>query len=210
MVTLAVVIAGFGAPLVRYHEQVSQSFHLLVGVLLLLFGMRWLRKAILRFAGVIALHDEELVYQRELAELRVQELSPTRWDNAGFWLSYKAMLLEGLEVAFIVIALGSRGHSSLAASVGGAIAAFVLVTIVAALVRSPLTAVPENWMKFTVGAMLVTFGIYWSAEGFDIHWALEAGTLPILFAGVCLAAWGAVRLLRQMLPQGARVAARGI
>jgi Ca2+/H+ antiporter, TMEM165/GDT1 family len=210
ILTLAVVIVAFGAPLVRYHDQVSQSFHLFVGVLLLLFGMRWLRKAILRFAGIIALHDEELIYQREVAELRARGLSPTRWDNAGFWLSYKAMLLEGLEVAFIIIALGSRGDTSLAASIGGAVAAFVLVTSIAALVRGPLTAVPENWMKFTVGAMLVTFGIYWGAEGVGVHWALEAGTLPLLFAGVSLVTWGAVRMLRQLLPHGARVAARTI
>src|SRR6267143_237269 len=85
-----------------FHEQVSQSFHIVVGILLLLFGMRWLRKAILRFAGIVALHDEELIYQREVADLRAQGLSLSRWDNIGFWFSYKAILLEGLEVAFIV------------------------------------------------------------------------------------------------------------
>jgi uncharacterized membrane protein len=210
VLTLAVIVLALGAPLVRYHDQIDQGFHLLVGVLLLLFGMRWLRKSILRFAGIVALHDEELIYQREVATLRAQGLSPNRWDNAGFWISYKAMLLEGVEVAFIIIALGSRGDASLAASIAGAIAAFLVATVLAMLVRGPLTAVPENWMKFTVGAMLVTFGIYWCAEGFGVTWALEAGTLPVLFAGVAAVAWLAVRLLRRLLPEGALVAARRV
>src|ERR1700730_5222153 len=82
--TLAVIVGVFGTPLIIFHEQVSQSFHIVVGVLLLLFGMRWLRKSILRFAGIVALHDEELIYQREVAELRAQGLSLSRWDNIGF------------------------------------------------------------------------------------------------------------------------------
>ena len=102
LATLAVIVGVFGTPLIIFHEQVSQSFHIVVGVLLLLFGMRWLRKSILRFAGIVALHDEELIYQREVAELRAQGLSLSRWDNIGFWFSFKAVLLEGLEVAFIV------------------------------------------------------------------------------------------------------------
>src|SRR5205823_8510191 len=111
--TLAVIVGVFGTPLIVFHEQVNQSFHIFVGILLLLFGMRWLRKAILRFAGIVALHDEEMIYQREVAELRARGLSPNRWDNVGFWFSYKAVLLEGLEVAFIVIALGAQGGQAL-------------------------------------------------------------------------------------------------
>src|SRR3954464_13853882 len=113
LATLAVIVTIFGTPLIIFHEQVNQSFHIFVGILLLLFGMRWLRKAILRFAGIIALHDEELIYQREVAELRAIGQVPNRWDNVGFWFSYKAVLLEGLEVAFIVIALGAQGGSAL-------------------------------------------------------------------------------------------------
>src|SRR5205823_2824908 len=146
--TLAVIVGVFGTPLVIYQEEVKQSFHIVVGVLLLLFGMRWLRKAILRFAGIVALHDEELIYQREVAELRAQGLRVGRWDNIGFWFSYKAVLLEGVEVAFIVIALGAQGGQQLQASVLGAIAAFVLTMIAGVLLRRPLTFVPENWMKF--------------------------------------------------------------
>src|SRR5690349_22433478 len=160
MGTLAVIVGVFGTPLIVYHEQVSQSFHIVVGILLLLFGMRWLRKAILRFAGIVAIHDEEMIYQREVAELRAQGLSVGRWDNIGFWFSYKAVLLEGVEVAFIVIALGAQGGTALQAAVLGAVAAFVVTMAAGALLRKPLSFVPENWMKFVVGAMLTTFGIY--------------------------------------------------
>src|SRR5216684_3321628 len=117
MGTLGVIVGVFGTPLIIYHDEVSQSFHIVVGILLLLFGMRWLRKAILRFAGIIAIHDEGLIYEREVAELRAAGQASTRWDNIGFWFSYKAVLLEGLEVAFIVIALGSQGGPALQAAV---------------------------------------------------------------------------------------------
>jgi uncharacterized membrane protein len=210
VVTLAVIVLAFGTPLVLYHEQISEYFHLLVGALLLLFGMRWLRKALLRFAGIVALHDEELIYQREVAELRAQGLSPTRWDTIGFWISYKALLLEGLEVAFIVITLGSRGSETLAASIVGAAGAFVLTMVAGAFLRKPLTAVPENWMKFVVGAMLVTFGIFWTAEGFRVHWPLGSATLVLLFAVVGGASWLAVRMLRWQVPEGALVADRRV
>lgn len=208
--TLAVIVGIFGTPLVIYREAISQSFHLVVGLLLLLFGMRWLRKAILRFAGIVALHDEELIYQQEVKELRARGLSHTRWDNIGFWFAYKAVLLEGVEVAFIVIALGSRGPEALAASITGAVAAFVLTLVAGAMLRKPLSFVPENWMKFTVGTMLTTFGIYWGAEGFLVRWALGATSLLFLVAGVCLTSWVAVRMLASMLPRGARVAARNV
>src|SRR6266550_3016894 len=127
LATLAVIVGVFGTPLVIYQEEVKQSFHIVVGILLLLFGMRWLRKAILRFAGIIAVHDEELIYQREVAELRAQGRTHTRWDNIGFWFSYKAVLLEGLEVAFIVIALGAQGGPALQAAILGAAVALVVV-----------------------------------------------------------------------------------
>src|SRR5579859_2335501 len=154
LTTLAVIVGVFGTPLIIYQDEVKQSFHIVVGILLLLFGMRWLRKAILRFAGIVALHDEELIYQREVAELRAQGLSPNRWDNIGFWFSFKAVLLEGLEVAFIVLALGAQGGTALQAAVAGALGAFVVVLILGAMLHKPLTFVPENFMKFVVGAML--------------------------------------------------------
>ncbi len=210
LASLAVIVGVFGTPLIIFHEQVSQSFHIVVGILLLLFGMRWLRKAILRFAGIVALHDEELIYQREVAELRAQGLSPTRWDNIGFWFSYKAVLLEGLEVAFIVIALGAQGGQALQAAIFGAVAAFVVTMLAGAFLHKPLAFVPENFMKFVVGAMLTTFGIFWGAEGLLVEWPLADATLLVILAGVVLTSLVAVRMLALIAPQGARVAARNI
>jgi uncharacterized membrane protein len=189
---------------------VKQSFHIVIGILLLLFGMRWLRKAILRFAGIIAIHDEEMIYQREVAELRAQGLTMNRWDNIGFWFSYKAVLLEGLEVAFIVIALGAQGGAALQAAVAGALAAFVVVLIAGSLLHKPLAFVPENFMKFVVGCMLTTFGIFWGSEGLLVDWPAGDATLLFILAGVVLTSYVAVRMLAQIAPQGARVAARNI
>jgi uncharacterized membrane protein len=210
LATLAVIVGVFGTPLIIFHEQVAQSFHIVVGILLLLFGMRWLRKAILRFAGIVALHDEEMIYQREVAELRAQGLRPNRWDNIGFWFSYKAVLLEGLEVAFIVIALGAQGGTALQAAIAGAIAAFVVTLIAGAMLHKPLAFVPENFMKFVVGAMLTTFGIFWGAEGLLVEWPLADVTLLVILGGVCLVSLIALRLLALVAPQGARVAVRNI
>jgi uncharacterized membrane protein len=208
--TLAIIVGVFGTPLIIFQEQINQSFHIVVGVLLLLFGMRWLRKAILRFAGIIALHDEELIYQREVAELRAQGLKPTSWDNIGFWFAYKAVLLEGLEVAFIVIALGAQGGVALQAAIAGAVAAFIVTVGAGAVLHKPLAFVPENFMKFVVGAMLTTFGIFWGAEGLLVHWPGDAVSLLFILGGVCLVSLIAVRMLAVIAPQGARVAVRNI
>ena len=208
--TLAIIVTAFGTPLILFHDQVSQGFHLVVGVLLLLFGMRWLRKAILRFAGIVALHDEELIYQREVAALRAQGLSLTRWDNIGFWFAYKAVLLEGLEVAFIVIALGAQGGLALQAAILGAAAAFLVTMVAGAVLHKPLAFVPENFMKFVVGAMLTTFGIFWGAEGLLVEWPIHDAMLLVILAGVCLVSLVAVRMLALIAPQGARVAVRNI
>jgi uncharacterized membrane protein len=210
LATLGVIVGVFGTPLIVYRTEISQYFHLLVGVLLLLFGMRWLRKAILRFAGIVAQHDEELIYQREVAELRAQGVASTRWDNVGFWFSYKAVLLEGLEVAFIVITLGSQGGQALIAAILGAVAAFIVVMMLGAVLRQPLALVPENAMKFVVGAMLTTFGVFWGAEGFLVEWPWGEATLLVVLGVVLATSLLAVLLLKAMLPNGARVEARRV
>ncbi len=200
LLSLSVIVVVFGAPLIVYQDQVTQSFHILIGILLLLFGMRWLRKAILRFAGVIAEHDEDHIYQREVAELRGQTLDQPRgtWDNVGFWFSYKAVLIEGLEVAFIVIALGAAGGSALQAAIAGALAAFVVVVVAGALLHKPLSFVPENFMKFVVGAMLTTFGIFWGSEGLLVEWPGGDALLPVILVGVLLTSYVGVRVLAAM------------
>ena len=182
----------------------------LVGTLLLLFGLRWLRKAVLRFAGIVALHDEEEIYRKEVAELRSQGRRKTEWDWVGMIVAYKAVLLEGIEVAFIVIAFGAKGLGAMNAAIVGAIAAGIIVIALAAALRHPLTAVPENWMKFGVGAMLSSFGVFWFGEGVGAEWPGDAASIPIILGAFLVASWIAVRLLNGLLPQGARVEARNV
>jgi uncharacterized membrane protein len=167
VVVLAVVVAALGPALtvIPIHD-----LRLFVGSLLLVFGLQWLRKAILRAGGFKALHDEDAIFASELSGAQ-QAVSLERGglDWYGFTLSFKGVLLEGLEVAFIVITFGStQGSISLAAL--GAAAAIVLVAGVGIAVRAPLARVPENSMKFAVGIMLTSFGIFWAAEGAGAHW----------------------------------------
>jgi uncharacterized membrane protein len=206
--TLAVITAILGVALATVIP--IHLFLLFIGTLLLLFGLRWLRKAILRFAGIIALHDEEVIYQREIAALRAQGLSKTGHDWFGFAVAYKAVLLEGLEVAFIVITFGVRGAQEMLAAITGAGVAGVAVIFAALVLKAPLTKVPENWLKFGVGALLCTFGVYWGAEGFGVEWPLHATTLFPILGVFLLVSWLAVRMLNLMLPHGAQVAARNV
>jgi len=206
--TLAVIIATLGVTIVSVVPE--HALKMFVGALLLLFGLRWLRKAILRFAGIVALHDEERIYLKEVAELRAQGLERTGFDRIGALVAYKAVLLEGTEVAFIVIAFGAGGASALNAAVVGAIAAGILVIALGAALRKPLTMVPENWMKFGVGAILSAFGVFWFAEGLGAEWPGDALSVLAILAAFLAASWISVRMLRAMLPDGAEVAARSV
>ena len=208
VVTLAAIVATLGVTLVTVVPE-----HLLLGIvgtLLLLFGLRWLRKAVLRFAGIVAVHDEEEIYRREVASLRERGLRRTEWDWVGMAIAYKAVLLEGIEVAFIVISFGARGVSAMTAAIWGAVAAGVIVTAVAAALRAPLTAVPENWMKFGVGAMLTSFGVFWFGEGVGAEWPGDAVSIPVILGAILVTSWVAVQLLRGLLPEGAHVEARNV
>src|SRR2546427_8021205 len=208
VLTLAVIVATFGVALVSVVPE--HLLLILVGTLLLLFGLRWLRKAVLRFAGIVALHDEEEIYRKEVAELRSQGRRKTEWDWVGMIVAYKAVLLEGIEVAFIVIAFGAKGLGAMNAAIVGAMAAGIIVIALAAALRHPLTAVPENWMKFGVGAMLSSFGVFWFGEGVGAQWPGDAASIPIILGAFLVASWIAVRLLNGLLPQGARVEARNV
>ena len=207
-ITLAVIVAIIGVALVTVVPR--HVLQIVVGVLLLLFGLRWLRKAILRFAGIVALHDEELIYQREVAELRAQGLKKNEWDWVGTLISYKSVLLEGLEVAFIVIAFGAGGATALSAAIWGAIAAGVVVIGLGVALKAPLTQVPENTMKFGVGAMLTTFGVFWAAEGLGTAWPGDALSLFGILAVVLAISWASLRMLNALLPSGAQVGARNV
>jgi uncharacterized membrane protein len=191
---LAVIVAALGPALT--HIPIS-ALRLIVGALLLTFGLQWLRKAILRAGGFKPLHDEEEIFARELEEARAagsEQRAGVDWY--GFTLAFKGVLLEGLEVAFIVVTFGStQGNIGLAAL--GAGAALVLVLVVGVLVRAPLARVPENTLKFAVGTMLTTFGIFWSAEGAGADWPGDDASLPGVLAFVLLISFGAVTILRR-------------
>ena len=146
-----------------------RALQLFVGVLLLLFGMGWLRKAVLRAAGVLPLHDEAAAFAEETAELSIQKGSTDTLQWIAGIAAFKAVLLEGLEVAFIVVAVGAGKGLLIEASLG-ALAAFILVMVVGALVHKPLSRVPENTLKFGVGVMLSAFGVFWTGEGLGVEW----------------------------------------
>jgi len=166
----------------------------LVGGLLLVFGLQWLRKAVLRAAGLKALHDESAAYDREVAAAHaVTGARSSRWDRYAFTLSFKAVLLEGLEVVFIVLTFGANQGSIGLAAVGG-IAAVVLVASVGAAIRAPLSRVPENTLKFVVGVMLTAFGVFWSGEGVGVSWPGADAALPALIAIIGLSALALARL----------------
>ena len=160
---------------------------LVVGVLLLLFGMGWLRKAALRTAGIIPLHDEEAIFAAEVAQLDGEaRRRQSRLDWAAGATAFKAILLEGLEVVFVVLAVGAGRGLLLPASLGG-LAACVLVLAIGAVVHRPLSRVPENTLKFAVGVMLSAFGVFWTGEGLGVRW--PGGDLAILvFAALFLLA----------------------
>jgi uncharacterized membrane protein len=193
-VVLAVVVAALGPALTVIP---LRGLRLAVGTLLLVFGLQWLRKAILRASGYKALHDEDAIFARELAEARgAAQMERAGVDWYGFTLSFKGVLLEGLEVAFIVLTFGSTQGSIGLAALGAGIA-LVLVAVVGVLVRAPLARVSENTMKFAVGVMLTTFGIFWSAEGAGAHWPGDDAALPVVLAFVVALSFAAVTLLRR-------------
>ncbi|HEV8015799.1 MAG TPA: hypothetical protein VGP48_09715 [Stellaceae bacterium] len=165
-----------------------RALQLAIGVLLLLFGMRWLRKAILRAAGTIPLRDEAAAYAGEAAELRGHGARHgTRLDWPAAIASFKAVLLEGLEVVFIVIAVGGADRSLLLPAGIGAGAAVLVIVLLGVIVQRPLARVPENALKFAVGVMLSAFGVFWTGEGLGVAWPGSDFAI-VAFAGVFLLA----------------------
>lgn len=194
LVALVLLVAALGPALAQLPEQALQLF---VGILLLLFGMRWLRKAILRGAGVIPLHDEEAVFRSETANLKLASATE-RWglDPIATATAFKGVLLEGVEVAFLVLAVAAGSPALVVPAALGALAAAVLVSVAAVAVHRPLSRVPENTLKFAVGVVISAFGIFWTGEGIGIAWPGHdlalLGILVVLLAasliGVRLAA----------------------
>jgi uncharacterized membrane protein len=190
---LAVIVALLGPALTLIP---IQTLRLIVGALLLVFGLQWLRKAILRSGGYKAMHDEAAIFERESADaLGAPADSRAGLDWYAFTVAFKGVLLEGLEVAFIVVTFGSsQGNVPLAA--GAALAAFVIVATVGVLVRAPLSRVPENTIKFTVGVLLTSFGIFWAGEGIGVDWPGDDLALLGVLAFVSLSSFALVGILR--------------
>ena len=165
--TLAAIVVALGPALTSLPIDVLR---IAIGGLLLVFGLQWLRKAILRSAGLKATHDELATYREETEAARAAGAEPAGFDVYAFTISFKGVLLEGLEVAFIVLTFGANQHHiPLAAAAAGL--AVLLVIAAGAAARAPLAKVPENTMKFAVGVMLSSFGMFWSAEGAGASWA---------------------------------------
>ena len=182
----ALVVAA--RPLIEFLP--VDRMQVVIGTFLTIFGLRWLRKAVLREAGLIPLHDEDEAFARSKAELEGAAESGHRWDVVALATAFKAVLLEGIEVVLIVLGVGAASHMIIPASLGAAMAC-ALVIVAGFLVHRPLARVPENTLKFAVGGIMVAFGIYWFGEGVGLHWpyadAAILGLVAIVFAAGSIA-----------------------
>jgi uncharacterized membrane protein len=201
LLVLAAVVAVLGPALTVIP---IGGLRLVVGGLLLIFGLGWLRKAILRAAGWKALHDEAAIYARQRAHAGAAGAAGSGGglldDPYAFTLAFKAVLLEGLEVAFIVVSFGANQHDVPLAAVAAA-AAVVLISAVGVAVRGPLARVPENTLKFMVGVLLTAFGTFWAAEGAGARWPGSDAAILALIVMVLLASLALVAVLRRRAPQ---------
>jgi uncharacterized membrane protein len=195
LVVLVVLVGVFGSALVLLLP--IETLRLVVGGFLVIYGLQWLVKAILRAAGAKSKHDEAAIYRREIAAMREEPPVPASgMDWISFTVAFKGVLLEGLEVAFIVVTFGGAQHNVGLAALGAASAA-VVVLVAGLLVHRPLSRVPENTMKFAVGAMLTTFGMFWAGEGAGVHWPLGDAAIIALLAVTLGATSGMVFWLRR-------------
>jgi uncharacterized membrane protein len=193
LVVLAAIVAGLGGALTALP---IDSLRLVIGALLLLFGLQWLRKAVLRASGRKALHDERSAYERETLAAREAGRPEAGFDAYSFAIAGKGVLIEGLEVALIEITLGAdHGRTGLAAAAAG----LAVLAVVAAgfAIRAPLARVPENTLKFFVGVMLCSYGVFWIGEGAGVSWPGADAILLALIAGILAAALAAVFALRR-------------
>jgi uncharacterized membrane protein len=178
-----------------------------VGALLLVFGLQWLRKAILRASGYTARRDEAAAYERERAAAQAQGKEVRAGvDWYAFTLAFKGVVLEGMEVAFIVITFGAAAHNLWLAAAGAA-SALVLVLLVGVAVRAPLSRVPENALKFVVGLLLFSFGTFWAAEGAGVTWPGSDAAILGILAGYGAVSFAYVRALEHQRTIAVRAAA---
>lgn len=201
---LAALVAAFGTALTSYAtpDRILPVLRTVVGIILILFGLQWLKKSLLRYSGLKAIHDEAAIYENRMLELKAKGgIDQKRFNGFGFVTSLKSVLLEGTEVVFIVITFGfgagaEKGVGIFSAAIG-ALLAFVVVTLLGITIQKPLTKLPENTLKFTVGIMLVTFGTFWSGEGIGVSWPMGDLFLLALVAYYLLASFLLVRWLKK-------------
>ena len=196
VLTLAILIAVFGSALVLFVP--IGSLRLVVGGFLLIYGLQWITKAVLRAGGAKAKHDEAAIFAAEVADLdREPPVPATGMDWISFTVAFKGVLLEGLEVAFIVVTFGASANL-LGPAVLGAALAGLLVVAIAVVVHGPLARVPENAMKFVVGIMLTGFGTFWSGEGIGVAWPGDDFAIVLILAGYLALALAGVWLVRAL------------
>jgi uncharacterized membrane protein len=198
-VVLSVIVGIFGTAIVVFVP--IGALRIVIGSLLLIYGLQWATKSILRASGAKAKHNETLIYERAVTRLGEEPPVPAEGiDGVSFLVAFKGVLLEGLEVAFIVVTFGANaGH--LDAAILGAAAAILLVIVVGLAVRGPLSRVPENGLKFAVGMMLISFGTFWAGEGIGIEWPTGDATILLLLAGYVALSLGAIWLARRLLDE---------
>jgi uncharacterized membrane protein len=176
LVVLAALVVAFGALITSRVPE--PTLKLVIGTLILLFGLRWLHKAVLRSAGVLPMHDEDEAYEETVDDLG-GEAPKAKFDWIAFVIAFKGVFLEGLEVAFIVFAVGASSQSLPIATLGG-VSAMVVVAAVGVVVRRPLARVPENTLKYAVGLILASLGTFWAAEGMGVSWPLDFVSIPVV------------------------------
>jgi uncharacterized membrane protein len=184
LVSLGVLVLVFGQLIVTRVPE--STLKLIIGTLIVLFGLRWLHKAVLRSAGVIAMHDENKSYADTVSAMGV---AAVRQDWIGFTIALKGVFLEGLEVVFIVVAVGGTS-GGLPIAVAGGLLAMVVVAGVGVMVRKPLAQVPENTLKYAVGVILTSLGTFWAAEGMGATWPLDF----VSVLGIAAVYYGASRI----------------
>ncbi|MDA8397101.1 MAG: hypothetical protein M0Z29_04490 [Actinomycetota bacterium] len=198
IVVLGLLVGIVGIPLVKYVP--ISTMRLVIGALLLIFGLQWLRKAILRASGLKAMHNEDEIYQKEVARLGAIPGSTTGRDATAFTVAFKGVVLEGLEVVIVVLTLGVANHR-LALAAYAAAAAVLIIGLIGVVVSRQLSKVPENAMKMAVGLMLVSFGSFWSGEGMGVHWPLSDLSILGLIALYGLATSIMIKVLGGVRPR---------
>jgi uncharacterized membrane protein len=192
LVLLGVLVTVFGQLIVTRVPELTLK--LIIGTLLVLFGLRWLHKAVLRSAGVIAMHDEEHAYAQAVSSLQGDATGKRDW--IGFTLALKGVFLEGLEVVFIVIAVGGTS-GGLNIAVAGGLLAMVVVAAAGFIVKRPLARVPENTLKYAVGIILTSIGTFWAGEGMGAAWPLDFVSIAVLAALYFVASRAAIAVIRR-------------